>query len=63
MTHVRETVGGADRHLLARSRRLLWLFWLVPIIGAAIAGFTYRAVLEGEHLRPPVTGREAELPH
>jgi aquaporin Z len=38
----------------------LWMFWLAPIIGAAIGGFTYRAVLEGEREKPPVTGREAE---
>jgi aquaporin Z len=35
----------------------LWLFWIAPIIGAAIAGFTYRAVLEGASVEPPVTGR------
>jgi aquaporin Z len=34
----------------------LWLFWLAPIIGAAVAGFFYRSVLEGEP-EPPVTGR------
>ena len=34
----------------------LWLFWLVPIVGAALAGFVYKAVLEGEP-EPPVTGR------
>jgi len=38
----------------------LWLFWLAPLIGAAIAGFTYRAVLEGEHVKPPVVGRPPE---
>ena len=27
--------------------RELWLFWLAPVIGAATAGFTYKAVLEG----------------
>jgi aquaporin Z len=26
----------------------LWLFWLAPIVGAAIAGFAYGAVLEGQ---------------
>jgi aquaporin Z len=35
----------------------LWLFWVAPIIGAAVAGFFYRAVLEGEPEPPPVTGR------
>jgi aquaporin Z len=35
----------------------LWLFWLAPIIGAAVAGFLYKAVLEGERADPPVTGR------
>lgn len=35
----------------------LWLFWLAPLIGAAIAGFVYKAILEGERHEPPVTGR------
>ena len=35
----------------------LWLFWIAPIVGAAIAGFFYKAVLEGEKEEPPVTGR------
>jgi aquaporin Z len=35
----------------------LWLFWIAPIVGAALAGFTYKSVLEGEWLQPPVTGR------
>jgi aquaporin Z len=34
----------------------LWLFWLAPIVGAAVAGFTYKAVLE-DFEEPPVTGR------
>jgi aquaporin Z len=34
----------------------LWLFWLAPILGAAVGGLVYRAVLEGP-LQPPVTGR------
>jgi len=37
----------------------LWLFWVAPLIGAAIAGFAYRALLEGERVQPEVTGREA----
>ena len=36
----------------------LWLFWLAPLAGAAVAGFTYKAVLEGEEVGPPVTGRK-----
>jgi len=35
----------------------LWLFWLAPIVGAAIAGFTHKALLEGRAVEPPVTGR------
>ena len=35
----------------------LWLFWIAPIIGAAVAGFAYKALLEGERVDPPVTGR------
>jgi len=33
----------------------LWLFWLAPIIGAVIAGFTAKALFDVEE--PPVTGR------
>jgi aquaporin Z len=35
----------------------LWLFWLAPIIGAAVAGFVYKSLLEGDAVPPPVTGR------
>src|SRR5690606_33445381 len=35
----------------------LWLFWIAPIVGAVIAGFTYKGLLEGDWVQPPVTGR------
>jgi aquaporin Z len=35
----------------------LWLFWVVPIVGAALAGFVYKALLE-ERREPAVTGRD-----
>src|SRR5688572_26506016 len=35
----------------------LWLFWIAPIVGAAVAGFAYKALLKGERVEPPVTGR------
>ncbi len=36
----------------------LWLFWVAPIVGAVLAGFTYKAFLEEEQVElPPVTGR------
>ena len=35
----------------------LWLFWLAPVIGAAIAGVVYKAVLAGSVQEAPVTGR------
>ena len=35
----------------------LWLFWLAPVIGAAIAGVVHKALLEGSVEEPPVTGR------
>ena len=36
----------------------LWVFWVAPIVGAAIAGFVYKALLEGERVEPPVAGRK-----
>jgi aquaporin Z len=36
----------------------LWLFWLAPLIGAALAGFIYRSVLEGDVAAPPITGTQ-----
>ncbi len=35
----------------------LWLFWVAPIVGAALAGFVYKFVLEGDVAEPQVTGR------
>ncbi len=34
----------------------LWLFWVAPIIGAAIAGFFYYWLVGDREDRPPVTG-------
>ena len=36
----------------------LWVFWIAPIVGAAIAGFVYKALLEGERVEPPISGRK-----
>lgn len=36
----------------------LWLFWVMPIIGAALAGFIYRSLFEVDAAeKPPITGR------
>jgi aquaporin Z len=35
----------------------LWLFWMAPVIGAALAGFTQRLVFDGLVREPPMTGR------
>jgi aquaporin Z len=35
----------------------LWLFWLAPLVGAAIAGLAYRKFLDSPVPEPPVTGR------
>ena len=35
----------------------LWLFWIAPIIGAMIGGFTYKTVFEAESTTPPIAGR------
>jgi len=34
----------------------LWLFWVVPIVGAVLAGFLYKALLEGRP-EPDIAGR------
>jgi aquaporin Z len=35
----------------------LWLFWVAPIVGALLAGFAHRALLEGDAHEPEVRGR------
>jgi hypothetical protein len=35
----------------------LQAFWVAPIVGAALAGFTYKALFETDRAEPPVTGR------
>ena len=35
----------------------LWLFWIAPVIGGALAGFTHKLVLDSIAKEPPVTGR------
>jgi aquaporin Z len=39
----------------------LWMFWVAPVVGAALAGVTYKAALEGSVHEPPVTGRSAKM--
>ncbi len=36
----------------------LWMFWVMPIVGAALAGVVYRTIFEEEEAgKPPITGR------
>ena len=35
----------------------LWLFWIAPIVGAVLAGWVYKGLLEGDIKDPDVTGR------
>jgi aquaporin Z len=37
----------------------LWLFWLAPVIGGALAGAVHTALLDGAVQEPPVVGRDA----
>ena len=37
----------------------LWLFWLAPTIGAAVAGIAYRTVFERDSTEPAIAGRVA----
>lgn len=36
--------------------RQLWLFWLAPIVGAAIGGIVHRTLFEKTPPEPPITG-------
>jgi len=36
----------------------LWLFWLAPVVGGALAGVVHTALFEGSVEEPPVTGRK-----
>ena len=36
----------------------LWLFWIAPLVGAALGGVVYRSIFEGEP-EPAITGRPA----
>ena len=35
----------------------LWLFWVAPLLGALIAGWTYKSLFEPDLKEPPITGR------
>jgi aquaporin Z len=36
----------------------LWLFWVMPVIGAALAGVVYKTIFEADDASlPPITGR------
>jgi aquaporin Z len=37
----------------------LWLFWLAPVIGGALAGVVHTALLDSPVDERPVTGRDA----
>jgi aquaporin Z len=34
----------------------LWLFWLAPLVGGALAGVTHRVMFEREVREPAITG-------
>jgi aquaporin Z len=36
----------------------LWLFWLAPIVGAALAGFAHKALFEGPDVMPAAAPAE-----
>jgi aquaporin Z len=40
----------------------LWLFWIAPLVGGALAGVVHTAILEGPVEEPAVTGRQTETP-
>ena len=34
----------------------LWLFWVMPILGAILAGVLYRNLFEVDAVKPPLSG-------
>jgi len=35
----------------------LWLFWVAPLVGALVAGWTHKTLFEPDLKEPPITGR------
>jgi len=42
--------------------RQLWLFWLAPIVGAALAGLAYRFLAEARNVVEPAFAQTATPP-
>jgi aquaporin Z len=39
----------------------LWLFWLAPIVGALVAGFVHRGLMEADVVEPPIAGQPKRI--